>query len=82
MYHNPSSRFAVRIEGLMIATVNQLFEGDEDPMTAYSKGYMADVDFGALYYGARAIAAIYEVEVTYTKLNDGTIKISDAWINQ
>ena len=24
----------------------------------------------------------FEVEVTYTKLSDGTIKISDAWINQ
>lgn len=24
----------------------------------------------------------YEVEVTYTKLSDGTIRISDAWINQ
>ena len=23
----------------------------------------------------------YEVEVTYNKLPDGTIKISDAWIN-
>lgn len=24
----------------------------------------------------------FEVEVTYTKLSDGTIKISDAWVNQ
>lgn len=24
----------------------------------------------------------YEVEVTYTKLSDGAIRISDAWINQ
>lgn len=24
----------------------------------------------------------FEVEVTYAKLSDGTIKISDAWLNQ
>ena len=24
----------------------------------------------------------FKVEVTYTKLNDGTIKISDAWVIQ
>ncbi|WP_456081133.1 polymorphic toxin type 35 domain-containing protein [Mediterraneibacter sp.] len=23
----------------------------------------------------------YEVEVTYNKLSDGTVRISDAWIN-
>ena len=33
-------------------------------------------------WGGSCMAAIYEVEVIYTKLNDGTIKISDAWINQ
>lgn len=29
----------------------------------------------------KAIINGFEVEVTYTKLSDGTIKISDAWIN-
>ena len=31
-------------------------------------------------YSKKAIIDGYEVEVTYTKLADGTIKISDAWI--
>ena len=33
-------------------------------------------------YSKKAIINGFEVEVTYTKLSDGTIKISDAWINQ
>lgn len=32
-------------------------------------------------FSKKAIINGYEVEVTYTKLSDGTIKISDAWIN-
>ena len=40
---------------------------------------------GALFFylePKKAIINGFEVEVTYTKLSDGTIKISDAWINQ
>ncbi len=33
-------------------------------------------------FSKKAMINGYEVEVTYTKLGDGTIKISDAWINQ
>ncbi len=33
-------------------------------------------------YSKKVIINGFEVEVTYTKLSDGTIKISDAWINQ
>lgn len=31
-------------------------------------------------YCKKAIVNGYEVEVTYTKLSDGTTKISDAWV--
>ena len=30
----------------------------------------------------KAIITGYEVEVTYIRLSDGTIRISDAWVNQ
>ena len=33
-------------------------------------------------YSKKAIINGYEVVVTYTKLSDGTIRISDAWIIQ
>ena len=45
----------------MNATVNHLLGGDDDPMGAYIKGYIAGFGFGAVYCGACAIAAIYEV---------------------
>ena len=49
------------ISGVMNATVNQLLGGEDDPMTAYIKGYIVGFGFGAVYYGACAIAAIFEV---------------------
>lgn len=33
-------------------------------------------------FSKKAIINGLEVEVTYTKLSDGTIRISDAWVNQ
>lgn len=33
-------------------------------------------------FSKKTIINGFEVEVTYAKLSDGTIKISDAWINQ
>ena len=33
-------------------------------------------------FSKKAIINGFEVEVTYMKLSDGTIKISDAWVNQ
>ena len=44
----------------MNATVNQLLGGD-DLMGAYIKGYIAGFGFGAVYCGACAIMAIYEL---------------------
>ena len=32
-------------------------------------------------FSKKAMINGYEVEVTYAKLSDGTIKISDAWVN-
>ena len=51
------------ISGVMNATVNHLLGGEDDLMGAYIKGYIAGFGFGAVYYGACAIAAIYEVTV-------------------
>lgn len=33
-------------------------------------------------FSKKAMVNGFEVEVTYTKLSDGTIRISDAWVNQ
>ena len=33
-------------------------------------------------YSKKAMINGYEVEVTYAKMSDGSIRISDAWINQ
>ena len=33
-------------------------------------------------FSKKAIINGFKVEVTYTKLSDGTIKISDAWVIQ